>query len=57
MRNLYKIWSSTKVVAFVTAGTEADALKRYAASGGKVSSVTAERLTFGYPSDACTIYA
>ena len=57
MRNLFKIWSKKTVVAFVTAGNEAAALKRYAESGGKALEPTAERLTFGYPADECVIYA
>ena len=55
--NLYKIWFSTEVVAFITSFSEDSAIAKYLSLGGKHANATAERLTFGYPIDHNTIYA
>jgi hypothetical protein len=56
-RNLYKIWSNAKVVAFVTAGSEKSALAAYRAAGGKAAVDTIEQLSWGYPEDVCKLTA
>lgn len=57
-RNLYKIWDSAglHVAAFVTARTEAAALKKHRAAGGKEMAPAAERISYGYDRDECAVY-
>jgi hypothetical protein len=57
-RNLYKARNADNaVVAFITAQSEASATEKYIAAGGKCEEVKMERMTHGYDSDCCEIYA
>jgi hypothetical protein len=56
-RNLYKIWSGNRVVAFVTAAGFEAAGKAYRDNGGKAENIEVEQISFGYPKDSIAIYA
>lgn len=57
-RNLYRITRSGRVVAFITATTEVEAIAFYHENYGGdyiFPDAAAERLSFGYPYDVCQI--
>jgi hypothetical protein len=55
-RNLYRLMSNGRVVAFVTGRNEAQALTRYQTAGGAIVSPNVEQLTHGYPVAELKIY-
>lgn len=55
-RNLYKVWSGEKLVAFVTASSPEGANVVYKRNGGKITNPIIERVSFGYHMDMCEVY-
>lgn len=56
-RDLYRVLSGDKMVAFISSYNADRVHGRYLANGGKSEVTNIERITFGYPEDTCKIYA
>lgn len=56
-RNLYRVLSGPKIVAFVSSYNADRVAERYRANGGKAEVTNVEQMTFGYPADVCNVFA
>ena len=56
-RSLYRVLSGPKIVAFISSYNADRVVGRYRANGGEAEVTNVERVSFGYPADACQIFA